>query len=394
MFLFSVLLNQLDMISLELWRSRIGGWRGSSTSQCLQSPRKSSVNIVVDLLWRISTSLPAFTILALLIIGGVGLNPGPGSTSDDEISPMEIDNCSQDIFEFPSQPMQHSPISSQAVPLDNLELSSQCSTDVPMTPDKNFSTPRKSRKRKGYEAKKKKDRDNIKRKRMEDADFRKAENECRLQRFNEEYKDPEERAKHNAQQLQAMTERLKDPEERAKHNALQLQAMTDRLKDPEERAKHNAQQLQAMTERLKDPEERAKHNAQQLQAMTERLRDPEERAKHNALQLQAMTERLKDPEERAKHNKRQSDRFADPSIREKHNRTVLEKYTSNRGEVSSVTLEYFSQISQGPTYVCCCCCGCLHFRRSVVILTRTRLDSMSDSTFIDQVCYLNYVHTV
>ena len=180
---------------------------------------------------------------------------------------------------------------------------------------------------------------------------------------------------------------MKDPEKRAVYNVQRLQAMTERLKDPEKRAKHNMQELQAKTERLKDPEKRAKHNMQELQAKTERLKDPEKRAEHNIQQLQAITERLKDPGKRAKHNKRKSDKLKDPSIREKHNSYVFKKYITDRASVEPTSLDYFFQISQGPTFICSCC-GCLHFRRSVVILTRTRLDSMSEysSTFINQVC--------
>ena len=116
------------------------------------------------------------------------------------------------------------------------------------------------------------------------------------------------------------------------------------------------------------------------------MKDPEKRAKHNTQQLQAMTERLKDPKKRAEHNKRKSDKLKDSSIRNEHNSYVREKYRANKGDVEPITLNYLFQISQGPTFVCCCC-GCLHFRRSVVVLTKTRLDSMSDTTFINQVCY-------
>ena len=147
----------------------------------------------------------AITISVLLIIGGVEVNPGPGSTSDEEICPIEID-CTDDTFES-SETLQRTPISSQLLPMTSLDLSNQCSSDVSMTPEKNFSTP-KSRKRKGYRARKERNRANIKKRRVDD----------------------------------------------------------------------------------------------------------------------------------------------------------------------------------GPTFVCCCC-GCLHFRRSVVVLTKTRLDSMSDTTFINQVCY-------
>ena len=98
-------------------------------------------------------------------------------------------------------------------------------------------------------------------------------------------------------------------------------------------------------------------------------KDPDKRAEYSKQQLQAMTERLKDPDKR-----------------DKHNIYVLEKYRANKGNVEPITHNYFFQISQGPT-LACCCCGCLNFRRSVVVLTKTRLDSMTDTTFINQVCY-------
>ena len=189
-----------------------------------------------------------------------------------------------------------------------------------------------------------------------------------------------------------MTERLKDPEKRAEHNKQQLDAMTERLKDPEKRAEHNKQQLDAMTERLKDPEKRAEHNKQQLDAMTERLKDPEKRAEHNKQQLDAMTKRLKDPDKRAEHNDAVAERLKDPDVREKHNKHVLEKYRTNKEVVSSVIQSYFSQIAQGPTYVCSCC-GCLHFRKTVVILKREKLVStnLSNSDFVKQVIIFFYI---
>ena len=52
-----------------------------------------------------------------------------------------------------------------------------------MSPEKSFSTP-KSRKRKGYRARKDKNRDAIKKRRSDDAEFCQAENESRLERFN------------------------------------------------------------------------------------------------------------------------------------------------------------------------------------------------------------------
>ena len=70
------------------------------------------------------------------------------------------------------------------------------------------------------------------------------------------------------------------------------------------------------------------------------------------------------------------------------NRYLLQKYKSGNGDYISVTINYCFQISEGPICVCSCC-GCFHFRKSVVILTRARLDSIGDQTIIDQVCYLS-----
>ena len=241
------------------------------------------------------------------MIGGVELNPGPGSTTEEEISPMEIDDCSQDVFVFSSQTLQRTPISSQVVPLNDLDSLSQCFSDTPMTPEEVFSTP-KCRKRKGYRARKDRNRVAIKKRQSDDTEFSKAENESRLERFNKDCEDSDFLAKHNENQLQDITKRFKDPEKRAEHNKQQLDSINEKLREPEKRAEYNKQQLDARTERLKDPENRAEHN--------------------------------------------------------KH---VLDRYRINRKEVSSVILSYLFQISQGPTYVCSRC-GCLHFRKAVVIL--------------------------
>ena len=51
------------------------------------------------------------------MIGGVEINPGPGSTTEEEICSIEIGECSQqDVIMF-SQTVQHTSISSQVVPL-------------------------------------------------------------------------------------------------------------------------------------------------------------------------------------------------------------------------------------------------------------------------------------
>ena len=85
------------------------------------------------------------------------LNLGPELTSDEEISPIEIEDSLHDTFDFPSKTSQRTPISSQVVFMTSLDLSSQCSNQVPMTPEKSLYTP-KSGKRKGYQARKNRNR--------------------------------------------------------------------------------------------------------------------------------------------------------------------------------------------------------------------------------------------
>ena len=428
------------MISNELYRARISGWGGRARFPLPQCPAIRKSAICIDILWRISTRLQANTISALLMIGGIEINPGPGSTTEEEICPMEIEECSHpDVFTFSSQTVQHTPISSQVVPLDALDLSSHCS-DVPMTPEKGISTP-KSRKRKGYLARKDRSRAAIKKRRSDDSEFCNAENESRLERFKKDCEDPDFLAKHNENHLRDITKRLKDPKKRAEHN----NAVAERLNHPEKRAEHNnavaerlnhpekrAEHNNAVAERLNDPEKRAEHNnavaerlnhpekrAEHNNAVAERLNHPEKRAEHNnavaerlnhpkkraehnnavaerlnhpgkrAEHNNAVAERLKDSEKRAKHNNAVAERLKDPDVREKHNKHVLEKYRTNRDEVSSVIQSYFSQISQGPTYVCSCC-GCLHFRKTVVMLNREKLVStnVSNPDFFKQVIIL------
>ena len=289
------------------------------------------------------------------------------------------------MFPLSSQTLQRTPISSQVVPVYDLDLSSQC-FDFPMTPEKSSSTP-KFKKRKGYRARKDRNPAAIKRRRFDDSEFCKAENEARLERFNEDCEDLDFLTKHNENQLRDFTKRVKDPDKRTKHNT----AVAERLKDPEKHAEHN----KAVAERLTDPEKHAEHN----KAVAERLTDPEKHAEHNkavaerlkdpekrAMNSKAVAERLKDPERHAEHNAAVAERLKDPDVHEKHNKHVLEKYRTNRVEVSSVSQSYFSQISQGPTYVCSCC-GCLHFRKTVAILKREKNVStnLSNSDFIKKV---------
>ena len=44
-----------------------------------------------------------------------------------------------------------------------------------------------------------------------------------------------------------------------------------------------------------------------------------------------------------------------PAKRAEDNRYELQKYKSGKGNFISVIIDYFFQISEGPTYVCSCC---------------------------------------
>ena len=118
--------------------------------------------------------------------------------------------------------------------------------------------------------------------------------------------------------------------------------------------------LVSMTKKMENPEKRAEHNVRNLVSMTKRMENPDKRAEQNVRSLVSVTNRMENPEKRAEHN-----------------RYVLQKYKNGKGDFISVTIDYFFQISEGPTCVCSCC-GCLHFRKSV----ESRLDSMGDQTII------------
>ena len=257
-----------------------------------------------------------------------------------ELSPMVVQLCSQgeandDSFSERkadlSKDVQRTPISSQIVPMNDLGLYSQCSSSC--------ATP-KTRKRKGYRATKDRKGDAIKRKRSDDTEFRDKENETRLANVKIDREDPETRAKCNCDQLKRITNKLKGPAERAKHNA----SVTDKLKDPAERAKHYT----AVVNKLRNPAERLKYNERQLKLVTEKRMDSKEKMKQNLAEL--------------------------------------ERYITMRGELKSVILKYLSEIAEGPTFVCSCC-GCLHFRRTVVVLNREKLVStnVSNPDFVKQV---------
>ena len=92
---------------------------------------------------------------------------------------MEIEDSLHDNFYFSSETLQRTPISSQVVPMASLDLSSQCSCGVSMTPEKSFSTS-KTGKRKGYQARKNRNRASMKKIRVDDEEFRITENRSRL----------------------------------------------------------------------------------------------------------------------------------------------------------------------------------------------------------------------
>ena len=80
------------MVSIDLWRVRIGGWAGRS-SPSAPVPERATIQLRIRVQfrmneyvqlkasgvvqWGISTSVFAVVISILLIIGSVELNPGP-----------------------------------------------------------------------------------------------------------------------------------------------------------------------------------------------------------------------------------------------------------------------------------------------------------------------------
>ena len=127
------------------------------------------------------------------------------------------------------------------------------------------------------------------------------------------------------------------------------------------------------TTALEDPETRAEHNSDRFKGITKKLEDPAKRAKHNERQYVLVTKRRENPAERAKYNERQLEIVPrNGEILERKCNTTLERYRTMKGELKSVTLKYLSEITEGTTFVCSCC-GCLHFRKTVVILKRETL---------------------
>ena len=137
------------------------------------------------------------------------LNQGPTDLTIRELSPMDIQLCSQGETNEDSlsenradlSQEQRTPISSQIVPMNDFGLSSQYSSSS-ATPSRGtpISTP-KTRKRRGYRATKDRKRDAIKKRRTDYTEFRDKENETRLANVNKALEDPETRARHNSDML-------------------------------------------------------------------------------------------------------------------------------------------------------------------------------------------------
>ena len=169
---------------------------------------------------------------------------------------MEID-CIDDVFESSNSATFSNILSS--LPMTSLNLSSQCSSDVSVTPEKCFSTQSPGRE-KLTELERREIEPTIKKIRVDDDNFRESENEIRLERFDDDYEIHDFHAKHkqNRSRLRMM---LKNPDKRAEYIMQQIQAMTERLKDPDKRAKHNKRK----SDKLKDPSIRDKHNSYVLE---------------------------------------------------------------------------------------------------------------------------------
>ena len=118
-----------------------------------------------------------YTYTTYIILDTMDISNQEPTDTIRELSPMDIQLCSQGETNEDSlseqradlsQDVQRTPISSQVVPMNDLGLSSQCSSSC-ATPSKDtpISTP-KTRKRKGYRATKDRKRDAIKKRRKDD----------------------------------------------------------------------------------------------------------------------------------------------------------------------------------------------------------------------------------
>ena len=103
------------MVSIDLWRVRIGGWAGRS-SPSAPVPERATIQLRIRVQfrtndyvqlktsgvvqWGISTCVFAVVISILLIIGGVELNPGPVGKNSQF-------STGSDVLSDHSSPMEH-----------------------------------------------------------------------------------------------------------------------------------------------------------------------------------------------------------------------------------------------------------------------------------------------
>ena len=152
-------------------------------------------------------------------------SPPPFLPTWRETMPMEIEVCSQqdDFVALPSeitcensQIIERTPIHSQILPMNELDLaSSQCSTHSAVSMATTPVPTRKGRKKKGYAAKNARTRAANRRRRLDDEQYRIANNEQRLERNKKDMHNPERREEHNKRHLELMTVRLQDAGKRA-----------------------------------------------------------------------------------------------------------------------------------------------------------------------------------
>ena len=103
------------MISLELWRARIGGWGRRIRSSSVPVSSSRVEDGCLDLMTGISIYLLTIIIAIMLVIGGVELNPGPISGDESSID-LDVGNFLFADKEQVSKPFTAVPEMSIAVP--------------------------------------------------------------------------------------------------------------------------------------------------------------------------------------------------------------------------------------------------------------------------------------
>ena len=88
------------MISIELWRSRIGGWGGKCrlSRACDETHNFYPITKQADPILTLSCCLLMVVIRILLVIGGVELNPGPTGGDPNASSSEEFSSETGNYF--------------------------------------------------------------------------------------------------------------------------------------------------------------------------------------------------------------------------------------------------------------------------------------------------------